>query len=84
MRNRDEVIHAFTPVGKLDEVQKQCMMKIEMATRDLATDIIELVPDCADRISALRKLLEAKFNCVQAITHVVAKVAPNGKNAKNA
>ncbi len=72
MRTREEVIHAFTPVGaKLDEVQRMALLKTENAFKDLATDLIDFLPECADRTAALRKLLEAKMTCTQAITHAV-------------
>ena len=69
MRTKLEVEKAFTPVGKLSAEQGIRLMKITNAFKDLATDIIDLVPEAADRTSALRKLLNAKFECVQAITH---------------
>lgn len=69
MRNREEVVHAFTPNPKLNEIQKQALLRTEMAFKELATEVVDLVPECADRTAALRKLLEAKMTCVQAITH---------------
>ncbi len=71
MRSKDEVKYAFTPVGKLNKVQENCLLKLQVAFIELGTEIIDLVPNCADRTSALRKLQEAKFTCVQAITHFV-------------
>jgi hypothetical protein len=85
MRTQQEVVHAFTPNDKLDTVQKNCILKIQNNFKDLATDVIDLVPDSPDRTSALRKILEAKFNCIQAITHQISpREAPRGKDAKNA
>lgn len=69
MRTREEVVSAFTPVVKLSEVQKTAILKLEIAFRDLATDIVDLVPETPDRTAALRKLLESKFTCTQAVTH---------------
>lgn len=69
MRTRKEVVHAFSPVAKLSPAQKQRMLRVEVMLKEVAEEIIELVPDCPDRTSAIRKVLEAKFNCVQAITH---------------
>ena len=79
MRTKDEVKYAFTPVGKLDQAQKMRMMKIEKAFIELGTDIIDLVPECADRTSALRKLMEAKFTATQAITHYTPVEKPAAK-----
>lgn len=69
MRSSEDVKFAFTPVGKLSERQKMVMLKLENNAKDLATDILEFVPDSADRTHALRLLLDVKFWCTQAITH---------------
>ncbi len=69
MRTREEVIHAFTPVGKLTQSQQHCLFLLQKKATDFATDIIDLVPSCADRTAALRLLLQAKQTCIQAITH---------------
>lgn len=93
MRTREEVMFAFTPVGKVSQKQQMCLMKIETAFKDLASEILDLVPESADRTSALRKCLEAKMMCSQAISHDVneleqTKEAPaqqpkaQGKNGK--
>lgn len=78
MRTKPEVIAAFTPNQHLEPGQKARILKIQNAYLDLATDIIDLVPDGPDRTSALRKLLDSKFTAVQAITHphTVQKVQP--------
>lgn len=73
MRTREEIIHAFTPAGNLKSEQQIRVMKVSNAFKDMALEIESLVPDCPDKTAALRKLLESKFTCVQAITH--AKVA---------
>lgn len=69
MRTAKEVTYEFTPQGKLEPVATNKLLKIETAFKDLATDIIDLVPECAHRTAALRKLLEAKMTCSQAISH---------------
>jgi hypothetical protein len=71
MRTPEDVTRAFTPVpGKeLSEQQTQGIMLVQNAFLELASTIMIDVPECADRTAALRKLLEAKFTCVQAITH---------------
>lgn len=69
MRSREEVIAAFRPVEKLDSVRQMKMMHIQKEMEDTALAIMDYVPDCADRTAALRKLLECKQTCVQAITH---------------
>lgn len=71
MRTREEVTKAFNPIdGKfLTETQKIMIHKMTTEFCDLAEKIAMDVPECADRTAALRLLLEAKFTCVQAITH---------------
>lgn len=69
MRTKEEVVFAFTPVGKLDTVTQQHVLRTEIACKELATELMDLVPECADRTVALRKLLEVKMTCIQAITH---------------
>lgn len=76
MRTRDEVIHAFTPVSKLDETQKAKLLRLQVAYQELATEILDLVADCPDRTSSLRKLLESKFTAVQALTHFQTATKP--------
>lgn len=79
MRTKAEVVHAFTPVGKLDTSLTHKIMRVEIAFRELASELTDLVPESADRTAALRKLLESKMTCVQAISHVkeVAVQAPS-------
>ena len=69
MRTKAEITHAFTPNTKLSVAQKQILLNLQVAFIDFATMIQSEVPECADRTSALRKLLEAKFMCSQAVTH---------------
>lgn len=73
MRTQAEVVHAFTPVGKLDPGLTQRILRIEVAFRELAVELVDLVPECPDRTAALRKLLESKMTCVQAISHAQAE-----------
>lgn len=69
MRTAEEAKFAFTPVGKLGVTTTHKILKIENEFRDLALSVVDLVPESADRTAALRKLLEAKMTCVQAISH---------------
>lgn len=69
MRTSAEVLHAFTPVGKLPPGHTQRLLRMETLFKDAALEIVDLVPESADRTAALRKLLEAKMTCVQAISH---------------
>lgn len=69
MRTREDVIDAFTPKHKLSEGQKQRMLRLEVLMKETATEVLDLVPECADRTAALRKMLEAKRTLTQAITH---------------
>lgn len=72
MRTKEEVVHAFTPVGKLDPSNTQKILRVEVLMRETAQELMDLVPESADRTTAMRKLLEAKMTCVQAISHVKA------------
>lgn len=71
MKTREEVVHAFTPVNpkEISPVQQQAILIMQTEHVDLATTIFKDVPECADRTVALRKLLECKMYCIQAITH---------------
>jgi len=69
MRTLDEALYAMRPVGKLNQVSQQALLHIENSFIELTRDIFRHVPECADRTSALRKLLEAKMMCSQAISH---------------
>ena len=69
MRTREEIKYEFTPAGNLDQTRSMKMLKINNQFLDLALDVEDLVPNCPDRTAALRKIMEAKFTCVQAITH---------------
>lgn len=69
MRTPAEVKHAFTPVNKLTESQKQRLYLIEKLCTEHALELMELVPDCADRTYSMRLLLQAKQTCTQAVTH---------------
>jgi hypothetical protein len=80
MRTKDEVMKYFTPVGKLDPGAQQRMLRTEIAYRELATEMYDLLPDGPDKTAALRKLHESKMTCVQAITH--AQVSAPAQAAK--
>lgn len=83
MRTLAEVKHAFTPSGKLTSTQQIKMMKVQNAYENLSAEVMDLVPESADRTHALRQLLDSKFWCSQAITHeVLAKEAPPTPDAE--
>lgn len=82
MRTIQEVKFVFTPNEKLEQKQKTCILKMQKSFMDLATDILEYAPDCPDRISAIRKLLECKMMVTHSITHGVDLVRPNPANSK--
>lgn len=69
MRTREEVRFAFSPVGKLGQSETQRILRIEVLMKDTASELMDLVPESADRTAAMRKLLEVKMTCVQAISH---------------
>lgn len=83
MRNSLEVQHAFTPVGKLDPGAQQRLLHMEIGFRELAQQVVEMVPECADRTAALRKLLESKMTCVQAISHYKTEPQSAAKEKEN-
>ncbi len=70
MRTLAEVNHEFES-QKVDQVQAAKMLKVTMAYKDLATSVMDLVPDSAHRTAALRSLLESKWTAIQAITHQI-------------
>lgn len=71
MRTKDEALRALRPIPpkELSEVQKQAMLKMQVAVEEFAHEIFSNVPECADRTAAVRKLVECKMTCIQAITH---------------
>lgn len=71
MRTIEEIKFAFQPVSpnKLDPGQLQRLLKVSNCAQEFAEEILDLVPECADRTHALRMVLDAKFWSVQAITH---------------
>lgn len=86
MRTIEEIKHAFQPVGKnLDQGQSHRILKVQAALQLAAEEILDLVPECADRTHAMRQVLDAKFWCTQAISHfkvqLAAPVTPEGKKA---
>jgi hypothetical protein len=76
MRTRDDVVAAFSPVPKalLTPSVLQRIDIVAAACQNLVLELLELVPESADRTAAFRKILEAKWTCTQAITH---EPAPN-------
>lgn len=77
MRTIEEIKVAFQPVSPavLDAGQKQKLMIIANRAQEFAEEVLDLVPECADRTHALRLVLDAKFWCVQAITHYGPTIA---------
>lgn len=73
MKTQNEVASAFAPTARLSSLSGMAVLKVEVAFRELATEILELVPDSPGRITALYKLLDAKTACVQAITGEMTK-----------
>lgn len=72
MRSPDEVKFAFSPVGGMSPTQTMKLMKIEAAFKECASEVLDLVPESADRTHLLRQLLSCKFWASQAISHEVA------------
>lgn len=83
MRTKAEVKHAFTPSAKLSEVQQSALLKTQMLFQNTADELMDLVPDSADRTAGMRKLLEAKMTFTQAITHEVAAPLTTSKKLVN-
>lgn len=81
MRTKEDVKHAFSS-QKLDSTQSQKILRTEIAFKELASEMIELASDSADRTAAMRKLLEAKQGFVHAISHEVP-AQEAGKDGKN-
>ncbi len=69
MRTIEEVRDAFSPAGVLTATQQMRLMKIENLFKMVANEVMDLVPESANRTTALRKILESKMTCVQEITH---------------
>lgn len=69
MRTKEEAVKAIQPAPKLSPSQQQRMLNIQKRFEDITEEIFENVPDCADRTSGMRKLLDAKMTLVHAITH---------------
>ena len=71
MRTKEDALAALRPVGEkgLTEVQKQAMLRLQVAVEEFNHAIFDNVPECADRTAAVRHLLDCKMTCVQAITH---------------
>jgi hypothetical protein len=63
------ILKEFSPADKLDQVQRQKIMNLEVAFKELAGEIADSVPDGVSKLSAIKSLLDAKFYCVHAISH---------------
>lgn len=76
MRTVEDVKKAFHPIPskEMTEVKKASIQRVEFAFENLVTELLDLVPECADRTAAFRKCLEAKFTAIQAITHTEVKI----------
>lgn len=81
MQTLAEVVSNFTPIGKLNATQNMAILRMEKLYKELATDIIEYVPESPARFTALRTLLESKFMCIHAITHTPTPEVKNEKKA---
>ena len=64
-----EILKEFSPNNKLDLVQRQKILKLEVIFKDIASEICDMVPDVNHRSAAIRSLLDAKFYCTHAISH---------------
>lgn len=69
MRTKEETSKSFGPPMKLDAVGAMKMMKLNERFKDIAFEVLDLVPEGANRTAAIRKLLEAKMTCVHAISY---------------
>lgn len=81
MRTKDDVKYAFSS-QKVDPTRWSKILRTEIAFKELASEMIELASDSADRTAAMRKLLEAKQGFVHAISHEVP-AQEAGKDGKN-
>lgn len=59
---------------KIDAVQSQSVLRMEIAFKDIAHDIFDCVPEGPERTRVLNHLLDAKLLSVNAIVH-----PPKGK-----
>lgn len=59
----------FQPTLQLDETQRMKMLIINKAFEDLATELLDIVPDGSLKETVLTHLIEAKFLSVHAVTH---------------
>jgi hypothetical protein len=83
MRTQEEVSKAFEPNEQLSAPQKFHLMAMTKSFQELASEIVQNVPESADRTAALRKLLEAKFSVMHAISHGSYAVPETKKEVKN-
>lgn len=81
METREEIIHAFTPAGRLTAEEQIRVMKVSNAFKDMALEVESMVPpESPDKAAILQRLLECKFSCVQAITHTRGQNANTKKD----
>lgn len=71
MRTLAEVKFAFSPREIVNAKDRSCILNLQRSFDSVASDILEYAPDCPDRVSAIRKLLECKMMAVHAVTHGV-------------
>ena len=64
-----EILKEFSPTDKLDQVQRQKILNLEVTFKNIASEICDMVPDTSHRSAAIRSLLDAKFYCTHAISH---------------
>lgn len=85
MRTTDEALKALRPIDPkfIGEVQKQAMLRLQVAVEEFTHALFENVPESADRTAAVRKLLECKMTCIQAITHTGFEPATLTKEKKD-
>lgn len=84
MRTKEDALKYMRSIEPkfLTEVQKQAMLRLQIGVEEFLHAIFDNVPDSAERTVAVRKLLECKMNCNQAITHTGFE--PAVKETKNA
>ncbi len=68
MNTQADVIYAFTP-QKLDQTAQQKVLHLEVAYKEMALVVLDMVPEGADRTTAIRRLLESKMIAIQSISH---------------
>lgn len=67
--NQDEIVKDMFTYHPWDEEKIQKGKVVREILEKAYLSILEVVPDCEDRSTALRKLREARMDCNSAITH---------------